>query len=398
MALGHQRTESCLALLREISQAGPIPRIDLSERTGLSRATVTTITAELLRNGLIIEVERTQDIAVQRGRPKVDLKIEGRAHHVAGLKIADTSISYVLMDFQGTERAVLERPLPPGRHDPAQLAGDIGHGIAALADEAGCAPADISGVGVALSGLVQAETGTVYWSPSLNARNVHFSAQLEAVLQRPVFIDNDANLVAMAELRFGLGKDRSDFIVVTIEAGVGMGIILGGKIYRGTRGSGGEFGHTKVQLEGALCRCEQRGCLEAYVADYALHREAVSVGLVEHGQPTKSAVRFVLQAARDGNSAARAVVDRAGRMFALGLANITNIFDPEVIVLAGAQMQSDHLYAETVIEEMRKQIVQIDRAPPDVVVHEWGDRMWALGAATYALEFVQEIAVAGLSE
>ena len=393
MAFGHQKTENCRILLREIAQAGPIPRIDLSVRTGISRATVTTITADLLRGGLIEEVQRQTDPAARRGRPKVDLKVSGGAHHIAGIKVSDTSISYVLVDFEGLEKAALDRPLAPGRHTPDALAASISDGLDELVRAAGCPRSAITGVGVGLAGLVQAEAGLVYWSPSLNARNVNFRDCLKTHLGHPVFIDNDANLVAMAELKFGKGRERSDFIVVTIESGVGMGIVLGEQLYRGTRGSGGEFGHTKVQLEGALCRCEQRGCLEAYVADYALHREAVSVGLVDHAMPTEDAVAQVLRLALEGNAAAGSVVTRAGRMFALGLANLVNIFDPELIILAGSQTQFDHLYADAVMEEVRKSIVEIDKPAPEVVVHKWGNRMWALGAAAYALEFVQDIAV-----
>ena len=125
MAFGHQKTENCRILLREIAQAGPIPRIDLSVRTGISRATVTTITADLLRGGLIEEVQRQTDPAARRGRPKVDLKVSGGAHHIAGIKVSDTSISYVLVDFEGLEKAALDRPLAPGRHTPDALAASI---------------------------------------------------------------------------------------------------------------------------------------------------------------------------------------------------------------------------------------------------------------------------------
>ena len=393
MVLANPRTESSRILLREIAQAGPIPRIDLSERTGLSRATVTTITANLLKRGLIEEVRRSGETDLRRGRPKVDLKISGDAHHIAGLKIAETSISYVLVDFQGTEKAAIDRPIAPGRHAPEFLAASIARGIDDLAEEAGVRREAISGVGVGLAGVTQAETGLVYWSPSLNRNNLNFRDYLSKAIGGLVFLDNDANLVAMAELKFGLGQRRNDFIVVTIEAGVGMGIVLGGHLYRGTRGSGGEFGHTKVQLGGALCRCSQRGCLEAYVADYALHREAVCVGLVEQSTPTEEALATVLHAAKNGNNAAKSVVDRARHMFAMGLANLVNIFDPELIIIAGAQMQFDHLYAEEIMQEMRQSIVQIDKPPPEVVIHKWGNRMWALGAAAYALELVQDIAV-----
>ncbi len=398
MAFGHQRSESLRLLLREIAQAGPIPRIDLAERTGVSRATVTTITADLLKGGLIEEVARPQDTDARRGRPKVNLKLTGSARLVAGLKVSDASLSYVLMDFEGNNLDSLERPLKPGRHTPDELANEIAAGLSELASRSRIPTSKISGVGVALAGLIQADTGLVYWSPSLTQRNLNFVDVLSDRLNCPVFIDNDANLVAMAEAAFGHGRQHSDFIVVTIESGVGMGIVIGGQLYRGTRGSGGEFGHTKVQLEGALCRCEQRGCLEAYVADYALQREALSVGLVTPDLTTQEAVARVLIAAKEGDALANSVVDRAGRMFALGLANLVNIFDPELIILAGEQMQFDHLYAETVMEQMRKSIVEIDKPAPEVVIHKWGNAMWARGAAAFALDYIRDLAVDDLED
>ncbi|MCP4821834.1 MAG: ROK family protein, partial [Shimia sp.] len=217
---------------------------------------------------------------------------------------------------------------------------------------------------------------------------------LTETLGIPVFLDNDANLVAMAEKSFGLGQGHSDFIVVTIESGVGMGVVINDEIYRGTRGCGAEFGHTKVQLEGALCRCGQRGCLEAYVADYALLREAMSAS----GGEDSRQVEELLAAAKGGDAVAGSIVERAGRMFAMGLANLVNIFDPELIILAGEQMQASHLYAEEVIEAMRKLIVQVDKAPPEVVVHKWGNQMWARGAAAYALDNVSELALQDMTD
>ena len=329
MAFGHQREQGRRILLREIERRGPIPRIDLSHYTGISRATVTTVTAELLRDGLIQEIPRDSENAadLKRGRPRVDLKIAGAAHLVAGIKVSDRSVSLMLVDFEGTQLAELEVPFAKGPASSQELT------------------------------------------------------------------DNDANLVAMAEKTFGLGRDHSDFIVVTIESGVGMGIVLNGQIYRGTRGCGAEFGHTKVQLEGALCRCGQRGCLEAYVADYALVREAASVGFLDPDLPIENRVKRLLQAAKEGDPTAKTIVTRAGRMFAIGLANLVNVFDPQLIILAGEQMQFDHLYAQEVIEEMRKSIVQIDKPPPDVLIHRWDNLMWARGAAAYALDFVFDMAI-----
>ncbi|MEO0764812.1 MAG: ROK family transcriptional regulator [Pseudomonadota bacterium] len=399
MAFRYQKVESRRLLLREISQRGPLPRIDLADRTGISRATVTSITAELLRGGLIEEVPRdSSGDEATRGRPRIDLKISGPAHLIAGLKVSDTMISMVLMDFEGEDVALHEHEISSSRYTPEALAQEVCDGLTRLAEKAGYTLSDISGVGVGLAGIVDAGNGLVYWSPSLDRRNVPFATVLRDRLGIAAYVDNDANLVAMAELTFGIGKDHSDFIVITIESGVGMGMVLGGQLYRGTRGCGAEFGHTKVHLDGALCRCGQRGCLEAYVADYALVREANSVANVAQQGHRSRDVTAVLSAAKAGDPVARKVLDRAGKMFALGLANLVNIFDPERVILAGEQMQFDHLYADSVIEEMRKSIVDVDKPPPEVVVHQWDAFMWARGGAAYALEFVQDTAVEALQD
>ena len=400
MAFGHQREQGRRILLREIERRGPIPRIDLSHNTGISRATVTTVTAELLRDGLIEEIPRDSENApdTKRGRPRVDLKIASAAHLIAGIKVSDRSISLMLVDFEGTQLAELEVPFtksPASSRELTDLVADALAQLTALYDKS---IHDLSGIGVGLAGVVDAKNGTVYWSPSLSERNINLRDILTQRLGVPTFLDNDANLVAMAEKTFGLGRDHSDFIVVTIESGVGMGIVLNGQIYRGTRGCGAEFGHTKVQLEGALCRCGQRGCLEAYVADYALVREAASVGFLDPDLPIENRVERLLEAAKNGDPTAKTIVNRAGRMFAIGLANLVNVFDPQLIILAGEQMQFDHLYAQEVIEEMRKSIVQIDKPPPDVVIHKWDNLMWARGAAAYALDFVFDMAAKEVRE
>lgn len=391
----NQREIGRRTLLSEIRRHQRIPRIRLSELTGISRATVTTITAELLREGLIEEV--TSDVAdkdSRRGRPKVDLKIRGDARLIAGAKISNRTISLVLLDFEGAQLAAHEAELENGVLPAQELAEVLAEMVNTLAEKVGKALADVAGFGLGIAGVVDAPRGFVHWSPSLTSRNVTFGAVLEQVLEIPVFLDNDANLVAMAEKSFGLGQGHSDFIVVTIESGVGMGIVINDEIYRGTRGCGAEFGHTKVQLEGALCRCGQRGCLEAYVADYALLREA----MIASGEVAERQVDEILQSAKEGDAVAASIVERAGRMFAMGLANIVNIFDPELIILAGEQMQFSHLYAEEVIDAMRKSIVQVDKAPPEVVIHKWGNLMWARGAAAYALENIAENALLEMAE
>jgi predicted NBD/HSP70 family sugar kinase len=379
-----QRESGRQQILDVIRAAESIARIDIAKATGVSPATVTAITAELLAAGLIEEIAPDGSSETKRGRPRVALKIRGDAHRIAGLKVSHHVISTVITDFVGTELASHEMPLVKGNMPVPDLCAQIRRALEYTCKKGGFGIDDLSGVGLGMAGMIDAERSFIYWSSSLEERNVQFGAAIARDLPCPVFLDNDANLVAKAEHLFGEGRTCDNFIVITIEHGVGMGIVIDGQIYRGTRGCGAEFGHTKVHLEGALCQCGQRGCLEAYVGDYALLREAnISSGSERH-----RTIASLFQSAENGDAMAQSILDRARRMFAMGLANVVNIFDPSKIILAGARLSFDYLYSDKLIEEMRQWVVQVDAPLPEVIVHDWGDLMWAKGAAAYGIEEV----------
>lgn len=397
--LGDQRTIGRRAILSQIRKAGPVPRIELAELTGISRATVTTVTAELMEHGLIEEIPvEPKGKDLKRGRPKVDLKIRGDAFLIAGAKIANKSIAIVLANFEGDVVCEHEAELSKTTYEVDELKVVIASELQTAAEKANASIEDISALGIGLAGIVDADKGIARWSPSLKGRNIDLRKAISKHLNKPVFVDNDANLVAKAEQHFGKGKNVKDFIVVTIENGVGMGIVLSNELYRGTRGCGAEFGHTKVHLDGALCRCGQRGCLEAYVADYALLREVAigHDGTADEDKPED--VAALILAAKDGDKTAQSILDRAARMFAMGLSNLVNIFDPQLIILSGERMQLDFLYADDVLESIKDTVVQVDAAPPEIVVHQWGDMMWAKGAAAFAIEGLSDIALTEMTE
>jgi predicted NBD/HSP70 family sugar kinase len=168
--------------------------------------------------------------------------------------------------------------------------------------------------------------------------------------------------------------------------------VLNHRLYRGAQGLGMELGHTKVQLDGALCRCGQRGCLEAYVADYALVREATTALNWTHreSQPVGVLLESLYDHAKAGNAAARSIFRRAGRYLAVGLANVVNLFDPELIILSGERMRYDYLYAADTLAEMEALMLNTGRPAPKIEIHAWGDMLWAHGAAALALSEVTE--------
>ena len=320
------------------------------------------------------------------------LGVKASARLVAGIKLSDREHTAVIVDFAGRLLASESAPQRPGEQSLADLLAGADALLRRVTDRAGISREALSAVGLGVPGFVDAAAGRVHWSPILRDRDVGLAEAATRQLGLPVLIDNDANLVALAELWFGAGRELADFAVVTIEHGVGMGLVLNHRLYRGARGLGTELGHTKVQLDGALCRCGQRGCLEAYVADYALAREAATALNLMHreGQPLSVLLESLFDHAKAGNGAARSIFRRAGRYLAVGLSNIVNLFDPGLIILSGERMRYDYLYAADTLAEMETLMLPAGRPPPKIEVHAWGDLLWAHGAAALALSAVTE--------
>lgn len=376
----------------EIRRNAPIARVDIAAATSLSPATVTSITAELLTAGLIEEIQADTPNA-KRGRPRVDLKIRGAAHYVVGVKLSDRSASLSFLDFDGNEVSSFEHPATQEIYALPELVAFLDEALQAGLAASTLNQSDLSGYGLGIAGVVDAEAGMVLWSPILSGSHVPLQQALANRFGLPAFIDNDANLVAVAERQRGLAKDVSNFVVVTVEQGVGLGIVIDDKIYRGNRGCGAELGHTKVQLDGALCRCGQRGCLEAYVGDFALLREAATAMGEMRGASTQEKLAALLAEADSGNKIAQSIIRRAGRMFSMGLANIINIFAPELLILSGERLQNNSLYGDEVVEDMKRFAVQLGDLTPEIKIHRWDNQMWSLGAATYAIDGVIEQAL-----
>ncbi|WP_413867954.1 ROK family protein [Albidovulum sp.] len=380
-------------IFERVRAAGYMPRVQVARELGVSPASVTTLTSELIEMGLLEEVSAQRDQGDGgRGRPAVALGVRADARLVAGIKLSDREHTAVIVDFAGNLIADEAIPRQPGAMEIGDLVDVSATLVAGLCAKAQIEVSRLSAIGLGVPGFVDSAAGVVHWSPVLAGRHVPLARAASERLGRPVHIDNDANLVTLAELWFGAGRGLSDFAVVTIEHGLGMGFVMNHRIYRGGQGLGMELGHTKVQLDGALCRCGQRGCLEAYVADYALVREATTA-LNWTSRETQS-VNILLESlfdhAKAGNAAARSIFHRAGRYLALGLANVVNLFDPELIILSGERMRYDYLYANETLAEIKALALNTGRPEPRIEIHAWGDLLWAHGAAALALSEVTE--------
>ncbi|WP_341233643.1 ROK family protein [uncultured Sulfitobacter sp.] len=378
-------------VFEQVRAAGHMPRMDVARTLDISPGSVTTITSDLITRGLLQEVEDNQR-GPSRGRPPIALRVAPCSRFVIGMKLSDERHTAILLDLAGT--VIAEAHLASGalRQTTTEVLAEVSSLIRKLLQKAGQTHDSISAIGIGLPGIVDAQTGIVQWSPVLTDTNIPLREKLAQELDLPVSLDNDTNLLTLAELWFGAGRGTSNFVVVTIERGVGMGLVLNNRLFRGALGPGMELGHTKVQLDGALCRCGQRGCLEAYVADYALVREA-GTALDSDPRASSSAVTMIetlYEEANAGNEAALAIFRRAGRFLSVGLANIVQLFDPERIILSGERMRYDYLTTDDMLAEMNSMILPAGRTPTPVDIHAWSGSVWAKGAAALALSEVTD--------
>lgn len=373
---------------------GRAARADITRALNISAGSVTSLTAELIGANLLREVDGTPR-GQTRGRPPVALEVVPEAAHVIGIKLSYKRHTAVLTDFAGTVVADAALATADKARSLPQLMDEIDTLIALLLRKGDVSQQCIQAVGIGIPGIIDHQSGIVSWSSLLQNRDERLGDAFAARFAMPIYLDNDSNVLTLAELWFGAGRAMTDFAVVTIENGVGMGMVMNNRLYRGAHGMGLELGHTKVQLDGALCRCGQRGCLEAYLADYALTREAaIALDYAFDSTGSRQELLDVLfEQAKSGHTSAQTIFRRAGRYLSVGLANVVQLFDPALIILSGERMRYDYLYAEEVLAEVQKLTLTGGHKSCEIAIHAWGDLVWARGASALALSALTDTVV-----
>lgn len=364
------------AVLNLIKHEGPIARVTIAKRLGLSAASVTSIAGELEGLQLIRQVAQARSAG---GRPAELLALNPDAAGVMGVKLADDHLAGVVSDLGGTVLASVTRPLR--EHTPAAVADGIEMLIGTLLP-AGPPVRRMLGIGIGMPGVIDGRRGVCVDSPILGWREVALSRLLAERFHLPVLIDNDVNTLAVAESLYGAGRHVDDFITVTIGRGVGLGLVLGGQLHRGRLGGAGEFGHLPVATDGPECECGRRGCLEAMVADRALVRAARGSGVLVGGE----GIRQLAERAESGNAPeARELVVAAGERLGVAIAGLVNVLSPSLVIVSGEGMR-----APTAIEEGLRRGMREHLFPPlagvELLIEPWDDAKWARGAAALVLE------------
>lgn len=302
----------------------------------------------------------------------------------AGVDVGGTKFLGVVVDDDGTVVADLRRPTPRGGDGiVAQLADIVAELVAGAAD--------VATVGVGLPGLIT-RAGVIVASPNLpGVTDLDVATRVGSLLGRPVTAGNDATCATLAEWRVGAGRGVDDLVMVTLGTGIGGGAVTGGRLLVGAHGFAGEFGHMVVDPDGPPCPCGRRGCWERYASGSgiahlariaAIGRRADAVVELAGGDAQDVRGEHVHAAARDGDLGALAVVDEFARWVALGLANLTNAFDPAAFVLGGGLATGADLYLEPITHWFGELLYAPGlRAHPTLTFAELGERAGAIGAA-----------------
>jgi glucokinase len=255
---------------------------------------------------------------------------------------------------------------------------------------------EVEAVGFGIPVLMDQRTGIAVVGINTPLANIAFGDVMTERLGLPVFIDNDGNAAAIAEHRAGAARGASEVVLMTLGTGIGGGLILGGKPYRGAIGAGAELGHIVIEFDGRLCHgnCPNRGCIEAYASGTALAREAVRIAAERPDSGLAKALAdglelagpLVTELAHDGDPAATEAIELIGRRLGVAIASLVNIFNPEVVVIGGGVIAAGDLLLDPARAEFTRRVLPVLSDAVRIVPARFGVEAGMVGAAALAFD------------
>lgn len=328
------RATNLAVVLRYVRGHVPCSRADIAAATGLNKATVSSLVADLIDRHLLRETGLTEN---RIGRPATMLVLDGSPYAAVGLEVNADYLTAVAIDLGGKEILSWRRSFDGLNATPAQAAT----AIAALGKRAVNRVTKegrrVLGLTIGVPGLVAAD-GVVRFAPNLRWQDVDLHDRVTRALGEPsypVSVDNDANLAVIAESRYGEHAGAANLIYLTGEVGIGAGIISDGRLLHGARGFPGEIGHVQIDPAGPACGCGRIGCLEALAGVSALVRKALPDAAEEVITDLELDVNEVVRRAKAGDKVALDALAESGTALGRGISTIVNLLDPEVVVLGG---------------------------------------------------------------
>lgn len=369
-----------LALIKKINTAivleavlghAPLSRAQISEFTGLNKATVSSLVQDLIDSHLVVENGPGQSSG---GRKPVMLLFNGTAGYAVGVDLGVNYIRGLLVDLEGNVIAEHQRSLK--QQDAGFVLGQLTACIELLMNEAPESPYGVVGIGVGVPGIVD-DTGTILFAPNLKWRQIGLQQLLEERFNIPVTIDNEANAGAQGEQKYGAGRGIPNQIYVSVGIGIGTGIILNKELYKGASGFSGELGHLSIEYDGKPCSCGNRGCWELYASENALLEHAALLGFEN--------LEELLDAAAAGDEGVTLLIRSIGDYLGAGIANIVNVFNPNVVIIGNRMSRAAEWLEPAVQAAVDQRTLPYHRERMRILFAELQDQSAVRGAAYYAI-------------
>lgn len=389
-----------LLVLNYVRDHGPVSRVMLAQRLGLSRTTVSSIMDALLQEGFVRE-GHFLDAAPKGGRRAILVHFNADAGRILGIDVGRTHLTMLLTNL--TPAIVAQRTVS---FDTSRGAGVclpiLISEIRTFVEASATNWEMIVGIGLGIPGPLSANFHYLSSPPHMPGwDNIDIWEALHAAFHKPLYIDNDANMGALGEIRLGAGRGDLDMAYVKISTGIGGGLVLNGRIYRGHQGSAGELGHLTINEDGPRCVCGSRGCLEtlagarAIVADaeqgFSLARkQGAAPGdesiASQRAQRVFTDIADVIVAAQQGDASSIAALERAGERIALALAGLVNLVNPASIVLDGSVARAGDILLDSIRKVVASTSLPAAWQGTRLLLGELGATAIALGATLTVLD------------
>lgn len=366
---------------------GPMSRLELSQLSGLSVGTIANVVAELLAEALVLEAGFE---ASEGGRPRTILTLNMEYGYFIGGEIGETGVVVELFDLKLQKLKRVKYPLIPEENKPEIVVRRFASGVEQLLSEAQLPYEKVLGMGVGVPGVVEQAEEEMVAAPAWGWQPVPLKALLREHFRIPLYVDNGSKVMALAEMHLEPERRNETMVALNVGTGVGAGIIYGGQLYRGGNNSAGEWGHTTIVLDGEMCRCGHRGCLEVYIGAPGIIRRLRALAptnpALASGDEVQTITNLITAAGQDDSVAKQVLLDTIHYLGA-GLANLINLFNPQRIILGGwvGLLLGEHFLPELTRETQRYALKQPFEAT-HILVSQLGRDAVSLGAARLALE------------
>ena len=364
-------------LLNIVRRTGMLSRTQLTEISGLSVGAVSQLVNDLLSEGWLLEIGEGEYTG---GRRQMMLRLNPQVGYAVGLKLMENSVVCAITDFESRVLRYQDHPLD-GDVSPQHVSDQLVAIIRRTISDARLDPERCLGVGVGVAGVIHPQQGIVHFSPFFGWQDVPLAALMAERIHYPVYVENDVNTLTLHEMLFGAGRHHTNFVVITIGRGIGMGIVINGQLYSGARGGAGELGHIMLSSKAT------NQSLESLAADPAVI-DAVMAGRNTRGR--RLTMQDVVALAENKDKSAIEALQKSGELMGIGIATVVNILCPNLIIISGEGVAAGELRLAPMLESLHRYTFNGLLNDVQIKVQALEEQAWARGAAMLAVSKVFE--------